>query len=609
MNGSLKSLCLLWTNLAQNQRYGPYINSRDITTFNERVAKEGITFLTTTLPKIGKALDRFHSTSEWTLPIGFKGHLVPIHFGAKLGSTSDFSVVSIPVFCGVAIKGALEGDSIAVDCVRQLSYIFYKLEVEYDQELVSEFLASFRKVDAELFSVDDMPLGSCQMAIVNNMRRIISRVLCNTDPTNIRPCHGSGATACRTKNWDKWHELRYFPKLDATFPYPDYFFYSSSHLVDDLKLLEVSEYSDPQARVCLVPKDSRGPRVISCEPAELMYIQQGIMGSLYETLETHPTTRGQINFTDQGINRELARLGSLFGGHATIDLSEASDRVSLSLIRQVFPPNWVEALEACRSESTILPDGSIVKLNKFAPMGSSCCFPVEALVFWACAQATIQIQKPRETGTKVFVYGDDIVFETHLYETITMGLESVGLIVNRDKSYFKGPFRESCGGDFHNGMDVTPVRVRKTFDSSATSLSSSADLCNLLITKFGYDTVVPILDFIQDEVQYVYPRTEEKLPVSLRVPSRAINDAHFKKRFNIPLQRSEYRILTTSHHIRQRRPSNWGELLRKELTRKYRERVQEPYQNPLAIVDSVLEPGEYADPHSVHTKWVWAWLG
>jgi len=617
MIGSLKSLCSLWTNLAQNQRYGPYIDSRDITTFQERVAKEGLSFLTTTLPRLGKALDRYHATSAWEPPLGFR---TETKYAARQLDMLSHGIIQyygqreVPLFLGTAIYCALEGDSVAVDCVRQLSYLFYKLEVEYDQNTVTEFLASFRKVDAELFSVDDCLPGSNQQAIINSMRLLIGRVLCNADPTNIRPRHGGGSTACRTKNWDKYHRLRYFPKLDDIFPYSEHFFYSPSHLVDELENLENAPYSVPQARVCLVPKDSRGPRVISCEPAELMYIQQGIMSLLYEVLETNPITRGQVNFLDQGINKDLARLGSITGTLATIDLSEASDRVSLDLVRSVFPPRWVEALEACRSETTILPDGSIVKLNKFAPMGSSCCFPVEALVFWACAQATIRIQKPSlaskyATGTKVFVYGDDIVFNTEYFELITMGLESIGLVVNRDKSYFKGPFRESCGGDYHNGYDVTPVRLRKTFDPSATSLLTSADFCNNLIAKFGYDTVTSIVSFVETLSCYHFPRTELELPATIRVPWRACNDALFQRRYNKSLQRYEHRILSPSNRLRRRRPPNWGELLRKELTRKNKEKTADRYENRLSIADSCAEPGEYADPHSVHTKWVWAWLG
>jgi hypothetical protein len=587
-----------------NHRYGPFIMREDINTFERRVAEEGLTFLTVVLPKVGKSLDRYHSTSEWVPPLGFATKTE--YYCPKYGDHVDnFIGVSIPLFLNRAIKAALEGDSVAVDCVRQLSYVFYKLEVSYSEELCEKFLESFKKIDSELFSLETCSDDNI-IRHVNSMSRIIRRILCNTNPFEIRPCHGSGATACRTKPWDKYHTLRYFPKLDAYFPYPHFFFYSLTHFVDEMAALEKSPIANPQARICLVPKDSRGPRVISCEPAEFMYIQQGLMRLLYETIETHHLSSGQINFSDQEVNKSLALVGSLTGALATIDLSEASDRVSLSLVEALFSDNWVNALKACRSESTILPNGEVVELKKFAPMGSSCCFPVEALVFWASAQATL-----RRLGrtAPVYVYGDDLIFSSEYFDEITKDLTSIGLVVNRDKSYVRGPFRESCGGDYHNGYDVTPVRLKKFLTSNSTALAHNADFCNSLIAKFGYESVHSIVRLIEQESGYAYPRTELPIPLTIRCPKSAMNDVHFKRRFNKSLQRFEYRILTTSNHIRQRRPPNWGELLRKELSRENSSQKPFSIPSPLSKIGSVMEPGQYVDPHSTRTKWEYTWIG
>jgi hypothetical protein len=40
-------------------------------------------------------------------------------------------------------------------------------------------------------------------------------------------------------------------------------------------------------------------------------------------------------------------------------------------------------------------------------------------------------------------------------------LEAFGLKVNSRKTFFQGPFRESCGKDFINGVLVTPVYLRQ----------------------------------------------------------------------------------------------------------------------------------------------------
>jgi hypothetical protein len=606
--GDLKSLRLLWTNLARTS-YTAYVSEEDISTFERRVEHEGLTFLTTVLPTLGRAIDNYHALMVWTSPPDF-----------KLQKDRD-----LPIFLGKAVSRSLDGDSSAVDCVRQLSYMFYKLEADYDESTIKQFLDKFIKTDRDLADAIDFE-DVTTSKLVAEIRRIIGRVLCNEDPLDIRPSHGGGATACRTSNKDKYHKIRYYPKLDDVYSYSDYFFFSTTHLCDEMEKLEDSQESDPQARVCLVPKDSRGPRVISCEPAELLYIQQGLMKKLYKVLETSPMTAGQLNFTDQNINRRLAESASINNLHSTIDLSDASDRVSLELIRRVFPPQWVRALEACRSESTILPDGRVVKLNKFAPMGSSCCFPVEALVFWASVVASIRISqkvppgKPLPTkviswledrvpvwDSDVFVYGDDIIVSSTFSEVAIDGLQRIGLIVNLSKSFTDGPFRESCGGEFYLGRDITPVRVRKFIRSQGSGLATNADLVNSFVTKFGLQASSPLIEIIEEAQEYPFPRTLMPRPVTLTAVPCASNDVFFRRRWNKFLQRWEHRVLSLTSSSSEEHPPNWGELLRKELSRDVA--VSGKYTHPLAIMDSVLDPGYYTDPHSVCTKWVWAWLG
>jgi len=622
INGNLKSLHLLWVNLARSQRYSAWVSELDITEFTKRVDNEGMTFLTTTLPRIGKALDVFHSTMVWNAPSGFK-------------LQKD---TTIPLFLGKAIEKSLAGHSQAVDCVRQLTLIYYKLEVSYDQETVDKFLKDFKRVDEDLAGTlphldgpfDPLNIEDETVHLVGEMRTLIGFVLRNLDPLDCRPYHGSGSTACRTKNYDKWHLLRYSAKLDAVFSYPDYFFFSSTHLADEYLKLERSEELTPCARIVLVPKDSRGPRVISCEPAEHMYIQQGLMRLLYRRLETHPLTSGFVNFTNQLVNRKLARQSSMDNELATLDLSEASDRVSWKLVQAVFPPEWVEALDACRTPRTLLPNGEVVELNKFAPMGSSCCFPVEALVFWACASAYMHYASNGQgltgksrwlnyrlgasfsTPEEVYVYGDDIIIPSRYTDGVIKSLESIGLKVNRDKTYSSGPFRESCGGDYHLGVDVTPVRVRSFLSSVGTGLATAADLCNEVIAKFGEIEAAAVISVIETAVGYVFPRTDLPYPGCIRMLPRSSNDVFFKRRYNKDLQRFEHRVLAYKTRLHKRRQATWCELLRKELSR---DKPRSTYSREEALSSLSGEqsatalPGDYADPYSAQQVWKWTWLG
>jgi hypothetical protein len=308
-----------------------------------------------------------------------------------------------------------------------------------------------------------------------------------------------------------------------------------------------------------------------------------------------------VNFTNQFINQSLAREGARTGEFSTIDLKDASDRVSLSLVQEVFPARWVDALLASRSKETVLPGGQVVELQKFAPMGSSCCFPVEALVFWAIAAAATNMSRD------IFVYGDDIICPVIFTEQIVRGLESFGLLVNADKSYYQGPFRESCGGDFYNGVEVTPIRLRKSFGKSHTARMSAIDFGNELITKFGEDSYSS-LKLIED-VYGPVPRSELPIPGTFRMPRNSSTDAFFRRRWNKDLQRFEYRIPQLSIRPVMVREHGWNELLRKELSRGIPNHQVGDYRYKWYEPRNSIEPGVYVDPHSTHAKWGWAWLG
>jgi len=186
-------------------------------------------------------------------------------------------------------------------------------------------------------------------------------------------------------------------------------------------------------------------------------------------------------------------------------MKEASDRVSCALVKFLFPDYWVRSLFATRSLATRLPDGTIVPLLKFAPMGSACCFPVEAICFWSISIAAMEIEcgtlnhlfslsPHRQPHVNVAVFGDDLIVPTRCYESVVEWLEKVGLKVNLHKSFTRGPFRESCGLDALSGIPVTPVRFNHPIETSKAkdkrtdrwhSMFRSVDAMNNLIQRYG----------------------------------------------------------------------------------------------------------------------------
>jgi len=310
---------------------------------------------------------------------------------------------------------------------------------------------------------------------------------------------------------------------------------------------------------------------------EYQWLQQGLGRKIMAHLEASRFTCGSINFTLQRVNQELALANSISREYATVDLKDASDRVSLKLVRRVFKSSskLLECLEALRSTSTMLPDGSLLSLEKFAPMGSALCFPVEAYVFWCImvAAAVLHTGLPLVTvGHSIFVYGDDIVIPSTWVECCTNALERFGLIVNRSKTFVNGFFRESCGIDAFKGVTVTPSRLRSRWtgrSSDGAAFASYVSLYNDLFVKGYY--------YASDYLLGAIESTYGKLPFGTSLSSypcrvvpggleaEILNSQFFKRRWNPQFQRFEFKVLKLSARKINTQLDSWPRVLRDNL--------------------------------------------
>lgn len=201
----------------------------------------------------------------------------------------------------------------------------------------------------------------------------------------------------------------------------------------------------------VVPKNAKTDRTICYEPHGLIPVQLLIGTYLKVRLRS-----AGVNLRDQSINRRRAAYGSLRGHLATIDLSSASDTVSLELVRELLPPDWFALLNKVRSPITLWPDGTQRRNQKFSSMGNGFTFELESLIFYALASAV---------SSNVSVYGDDIIVPTESYPAVADVLTHAGFTLNAGKSFSCGPFRESCGFDGFRGLDCTPVHVKSFSDA------------------------------------------------------------------------------------------------------------------------------------------------
>lgn len=501
---------------------------RDAKTLRSRVLNEGVSFLTKTLPKLGKAFDRSLETHNFEIPFEFKklkGDPNTPEFLQGL-----FKLCRCPDGSWDPIPGVVKD-------IRQVLFLVYKLELPYSAELEAEVISSFIRTEQEL--------RSCQLtadiSLITDVRKLIEELLSGFDPKAIIPRHGPGAVATGERLEEKWEFSRLYSGIHQEFPYYSYFMSGSAlELTDRIKWYKsLSRIASGEAKVVLVPKDSRGPRLISCEPLEYQWIQQGVGRGLMRFLESHRLTKGHVNFIDQSINANLARESSSSREYATLDMKDASDRVSLDHIDLLFPERIRRVLKATRSASTKLPNGNVLVLKKFAPMGSALCFPVEALLFWAISVVatcrTLSIPA-KQAGKFVYVYGDDIIVPSSCYGQVVKDLTSFNLKVNEDKSFKTGFFRESCGMDAFHGIPVTPTRLRTLWSGKpgdGTAFASYVEYANAFHGD-GYDEVA---SFLFKTVENVYGKLPYGTPDS-SYPNRNCHSAFYALLRNLEAGRS-----------------------------------------------------------------------
>lgn len=228
-------------------------------------------------------------------------------------------------------------------------------------------------------------------------------------------------------------------------------------------------------RVTTVPKNAKTDRVIAIEPDWNMFFQRGIGGAIRYRLRKR---LGLLKPDSQLTHQKLARLGSQDGRLATIDLRCASDSLSLALCEALLPADWFAAMLQCRSNQGIAR-GETVVYEKISSMGNGFTFELETLIFWALSRAVV------ETGL-VSVYGDDIIVPTELAEEVIFLLGQAGFETNPKKTFISGPFRESCGGHYFAGHDVTPPYFRSLLDGPLSYISAANRVSRAASQQFGW---------------------------------------------------------------------------------------------------------------------------
>lgn len=492
--------------------------TRDLIEIDARCRHEGEGFLTFALPSFVKAF-------EYSLD---QGRIVPELFaGFSLDKRSKR-----PRFLGGLMALVFGDDGRLLTCppiaaiqgVRQIGLVVSKIFEVCDDERVDVAISGYKGVERELeeYWFDPNLLREVRITADQVFGLQLGQINQTVRSGNLIPRHGPGATADRLLGNQKYDSPYWTQRMEQEFSMADYLLCGYSHY----RRLRRVELRGPGAeepvRVIPVPKTAAKARIIAAEPANVQYVQQAL---LREFASLFCGDSRFVALNNQERNRVAARRGSLDGSVATLDLSEASDRLAVPVVEAVFHnyPDLLRALMACRSTRAKLPSGEIISLRKFASMGSATCFPVESICFAAIALTAIRLSLSppswraflRERHQDVMVFGDDIIVPSEHVQNVISALVRCGMKPNPTKSFWTGRFRESCGEEFFQGERVSVVKLRRRLPESHRDASGVLGLVAFRnqLYQAGFWMTTALIDRWLAAMRLPMPIVEQTSPV------------------------------------------------------------------------------------------------
>ncbi len=481
--------------------------------------------LRSTRHKEADSLLRFYEAKDWT------------------GLVRDADRISSTVY-GTAADHRLCNQLAAV--IRKYPFPTGSVTFDPEGEATKKFLASEHKCKRvnKRFALYES-LRSPHEYALNQARSWISYVLgdlslsdiwdgCDFGPGASMGVHGSATNSARKLLSQNWSVS------------PSAFYYGYASLVQDVHIRELISINTGSPyysfdndvfmsayrrkvtfvdnnKIVFVPKTAKVHRTIAVEPLINGFVQKGVDSFMRKRLK-----RVGIDLNDQSRNQRLAFEGSRgtdLDPYVTIDLSSASDSISIGLCRYMLPSEWFEFLKSLRSRDYLLGK-SLRTYHKFTTMGNGFCFPLETLLFASLCQVAYN-----ESGLSpdYSVYGDDIIVRQSVCQRVLDLLSICGFSINPDKTFLSGPFRESCGADWFEGEDVRPLSLDYAFDS----IQNVFKFCNLAASKGAWECIFyECLEFLKSlipkELYFTRPH-KGNVDTALEVPLQEFLLSPFSK--------------------------------------------------------------------------------
>lgn len=367
---------------------------------------------------------------------------------------------------------------------------------EFDESVSFE---TFEPDNGPLFpQPEDKTLSLAELRVCQTVFDILSSLIGVFDPYEARFRHGPGAVSDLKVGSDyKYRFPTWSDRLGSVFPVSDFAYANWDAWIDSHKDGTSPAPIEGASRLICVPKTQKGPRLIAAEPTSNQFCQQAIRDFLASRVRATMIGRS-VHFDDQTYNQQAALRASRDGEHWTVDLSAASDRVSLRFVERAFRrcPTLLTALAATRtrflSQDIDKKMPEVVKLKKFSTMGSAVTFPVQSIIFYGLAVSAMLIRMRwaptidniRLMGREVLVFGDDMIIPKDSGHVLEELLTFFKFKVNSTKTFRTGKFRESCGTDAYDGVNITPSYLRKFPEKrKPASIVSAVDTHNNLLLR------------------------------------------------------------------------------------------------------------------------------
>jgi len=158
---------------------------------------------------------------------------------------------------------------------------------------------------------------------------------------------------------------------------------------------------------------------------------------------------------------------------ATIDLKNASDRISLKVVKYLLPPWLFRYIEQSRSAMTLGLDDNYYLIEKVSSMGNGFTFELMSLILYAIS---------RSFSTEASVFGDDIIVPNDVADLLLDDLQRGGFNPNYEKTHIRDSYRESCGAhylDGHGYVESYDFRYPENIADVITTCNKLSRLANI----------------------------------------------------------------------------------------------------------------------------------